>query len=158
VDMNLSLRNFLVAVCILFLLHVSTLAQSSEVTQIRIASSWGGLGTPAHDDLTIVRKGTGYHAGNNRVDAQLIDNLLNALHQPAVPKIDLTNLGITQEWLNANAEKGIREYADDFYSRAAPNLQALYLSTFKDMEFMKRLVPSRYRLRWTDDNPSVEVE
>src|SRR5215813_2029804 len=118
--MILSRQKFIFAVCVLFLVHVSTLAQSSEVTQIRIASSWGGLGTPAHDDLTIVRKGTGYYAGDNRVDAKLIDKLLDAFRQPAVPKIDLSNLGITQEWLNANAEKGVREYADEFYSRAAP--------------------------------------
>ena len=152
------LQKFVFSICVLFLLQVSTVAQSSEVTQVRIISSWGGLGTPAHNELTIVRQGNSYRAGGKIVDAQLITNLLDALHGAAVSKIDLTNLGITQAWLDANAEQGIREYADFYYSNSAPNLQALYLSTFKDMAFMTRLVPSVYGLRWTDDYPLVEVE
>ena len=136
------LQKFLFAICVLFLLQVSTVAQPSEVTHVRIISSWGGLGTPAHNELTIVRQGNSYRAGGKIVDAQLIENLLDALHQPAMSKIDLTNLGITQAWLDANAEKGVKEYAEFYYSSSAPNLQALYLSTFKDMAFMTRLVPS----------------
>jgi hypothetical protein len=156
--MNLSPQKFVFSVCVLFLLAVSAVAQSSVVTQIRITSSWGGLGTPAHNELIIVRKGNSYHADDKIVDAHLINNLFDALHRPAVSKINLNNLGIIQTWLDANAETGVREYADFYYSNAAPNLQALYLSTFKNLSFITRLVPSLYESRWTDDYPLVEVE
>jgi hypothetical protein len=146
------------AVSLLFLLPLWTAAQTGEVTQIRITSSWGGLGTPAHDQLVITRKANDYYAHGKKLNAALVSNLLSALDAPAIPEIDLANLGITQEWLDANAEAGVKEYADFFYSTAAPNLQALYLSTFTDMTFMKAMVPSTFQGWWTDDYPNVEVE
>lgn len=142
----------------LFLLPLSTLAQSKQAIQIRIVSSWGGLGTPAQNELLITRTPTGYYSHGKKIEAQLITNLVDALNSPAISKIDLANLGVTQAWLDANAERGVREYADNYFSSAAPNLQALYLSTFKNLRLMNRLLPSLYRSRWTDDYPLVEIE
>lgn len=151
-------RKLFTAIALLFFLTVSATAQVSGVTQIKIVSAWGGLGKPEHDELIIMRKAGSYYASGRKVDARLVDGLINALNMPAIPEIDLANLGINQQWLNDNAEKGVREYADFYYSTAAPNLQALYLSTFKNMDFMKRIVPPLYPGNWTDDYPYVEVE
>lgn len=146
------------AVSLLLLLPLWTLAQAAEPTQIRIVSAWGGMGPSKRFDLLITRKGNDYYANGKKVDGGLVTNLVAALEAPVIPEVDLTNLGLTQEWLDANAEKGVRDYADFYYTVAAPNLQALYLNTFKDAAFMKRFVPSLYRGWWTDDYPVVEVE
>ena len=146
------------AVSLLFLLPLCTAAQTAEVTQIRITSSWGGYGPPAQDQLVITRKADAYYANGKKLNTALVSDLLSALDAPPIPEIDLANLGITQEWLDANAEKGVKEYADFFYTTATPNLQALYLSNFKDIDFMKALVSSTFRGWWTDDYPIVEVE
>jgi hypothetical protein len=151
-------QKLIFAVSLLLLLPVWALAQTAEVTQIRISSSWGGLGTPAHDQLVITRKRSDYYANGKKVNAVLVSNLLAALNAPTISDVDLANLGITQEWLDANAEPAIKEYADFYYSAAAPNLQALYLSNFKDITLMKGLSASLYRGWWTDDYPLVEVE
>lgn len=153
-----SLQKFFFAICILFLLTHCTLAQSGEVTQIKIVSFWTGLGTPALNELTITRKASSYYYDDKKVDAQLVDRLVKALNEPRIAKPDLANIGVTQAWLNANAEKGIKEYAEFYYSTSATNLKDLYLSTFKDVNFMKRLLPSLYKVRWTDDYPRVEVK
>ena len=151
-------QKLIFAASLLLLLPVWGLAQTAEVTQIRISSSWGGLGTPAHDQLVITRTGSDYYADGKKVNAVLVSNLLAALNAPGISEVDLAHLGITREWLDANAEPAIKEYADFYYSAAAPNLQALYLSTFKDINHMKGLAASLYRGWWTDDYPLVEVE
>lgn len=151
-------QKLLIAVSLLLLFPLLALAQTAEAKQIRIVSSWGGLGDSARSELLITRKADGYYANGKKVNAVLVSNLLTALNKPAIPEVDLANLGVTQEWLNANAEKGVKEYADFYYSTAAPNLQALYLSSFKNVAFMKSLVPSLYQSWWTDDYPQVAVE
>ena len=156
--MTSTLKNISTLVTILLVLPMCTLGQPSEAAEIRISSFWGGLGTPAHSELIIKREASGYYAEGKKIDPQLIDNLLKTLKMPIVPKINSANLGITQAWLDANAEKGIKHYAASRYSTAAPNLQALYLTTFKDLHFIERLLPNLYGLRWTDDNPLVEIE
>lgn len=156
--MTSSIRRVVFTICVLFLLSHCTLAQSSGVTQIKIVSSWGGFGTPAHDELTITRKAGSYYSRGKNVDTRLVDRLVETLNDPRITEPDLANVGVTQAWLDANAEKGVKEYAGFYYSTAAPNLQALYLSSFKDVDFMKRLLPLLYRGGWTDDRPRVAVE
>ena len=77
--MTSSLQKFVT--CILFLLSHSTLAHSSEVTQIKIVSSWVGLGTPSHNELTITRKAGNYYSGGKKVDALLVNTLVSALNE-----------------------------------------------------------------------------
>ena len=148
----------ILSVSVLCSVPIRTAAQTPGVTQIKILSGWGGLGTPKSDELTITRKGDVYFAGSKRINVQLINNLAHAVSSPAIPTINLANLGITQAWLDANAEKGLKDYADSYYSSASPNQQALYLSTFRDVAFMKVLLPSLYPGMWTDDYPWFEVE
>src|SRR5689334_3308025 len=145
-------------VFVIWLVPLTIAAQSITPTEIKIVSSWNGLGPWARDELIITRKGTDYYTDGKKVDAQLVRNLIDALNAPTIPQIDLPNLGITQAWLDANAEKGVKEYADAYYSSSAKNLQALYLSTFKNLSFMKSLVASLYPGMWTDDYPRLEIK
>src|SRR5215207_9765588 len=107
---------------------LSASARVGEVSQIKIVSAWGGLGKPEHDELVITRKSGGYYAKGNKIKEQLVRNLLSAIEAPVISEFDLPNLGLTQEWLDVNAEPAVKEYAEFYYSTAAPNLRALYLS------------------------------
>lgn len=152
-----SLR-FAAVILVVSLVQLSVVAQSTAPAQIKIVSFWTGLGKPAYEELIITRKDKTYYTRDQIVDAQLVSNLIDALNAPAISRIDLPNLGIDQAWLDANAEKGVKEYTADYYSTSAPNLQALYLSTFKNLSFMKTLVASLYPGRWTDDYPRIDIE
>jgi hypothetical protein len=143
----------------IFFLHPSgVMARIPGVAQIHIVSTWGGLGSPRHEELIITRKSGSYFANGNPVKNQLVNDLLAAVDAPVIEKPDLDNLGLTQEWLEANAEKGVKEYAEAYFQMAAPNLQALYLASFKNQSLIGNLLPSLLRGGWTDDYPGIEVE
>ena len=135
---------------------VTAMAQSRSVKQIVIVSGGGGEGDSG--EFVITRKAGAYLAAGVQVPDELIANLLSAIDAPVVAKTNLANLGITQEWLDANAENAMKEYAEDYFSRAAKNQQALYFSSFKDPKLIERVLPDIFDSRHSDDYPIVEVE
>jgi len=153
--MNAALTTILLC---LSLVTVTALAQSRPVNQIRIVSSWGGLGEGKQGEVVVTRKAGAYLADGEKIPDDLIANFLFAIEAPVVAKPNLANLGITQKWLNANAEKAIKEYAEKYFSRAAKNQQALYFSSFKNPKFIERVLPNIFNSLHTDDYPRVEIE
>lgn len=143
---------------ILLILCAFVFAQTREVKEIKINSSWGGLGTPQKSELIIAHKPKGYYAGGDRVEKHLVDNLLGAIDEPEIKKFELANLGITQEWLDANAQAGIEDYAASYFSMSAPKQKQLYLSSFKNLQFIEKIIPKVLNGGWTDDYPSFGVE
>ncbi len=135
---------------------ITALAQSRSVKQIVIVSGGGGEGESG--EFVITRNASAYLADGVQVPEELIANLLSAIDAPVVAKTNLANLGITQEWLDANAENAMKEYAEDYFSRAAKNQQALYFSSFKDPKLIERVLPSIFDSLHTDDYPIVELE
>src|SRR5258706_5670543 len=105
-------------ICLGMLLVLMPLAASAQTNfqELEIVSSWGGLGTPAQSVLMIKHQPGGYYVNGEKIDERLITDFLNALDEPKVAKLELSNLGITQEWLNANALTGVKEYASFYYS------------------------------------------
>src|SRR5262245_29635539 len=89
---------------------VTALAQIRSVKRIRIVSSWAGLGPSDYRELIVTRRTGSYFANGKKISDELIANLLSAIDAPVVAKADPANLGITQEWLDANAEKAIKDY------------------------------------------------
>jgi hypothetical protein len=84
---------------------VTALAQSRSVNQIVITSGGGGEGDSG--EFVITRKPGAYLADGVKIPDELIANLLSAIDAPVVTKTNPANLGLTQEWLDANAEKAI---------------------------------------------------
>jgi hypothetical protein len=142
----------------LFIFCASSFAQTHEASKIRILSVWEGLGKPQKSNLLIIRKSKGYYADGNKIETHLVENLLKAAAAPAMKQIEPANLGITEEWLNANAEAGFKEYVGYQLSSVAPNQQQLYLSSFKDIQSIRKILPAVLLGIWTDDVPYVEVE
>jgi len=153
--MNAALTTILLC---LSLVTVTALAQSRSVNQIKIVSSGGWSGEDNYGELLIKRKAGAYLADGVQVPDELIANLLSAIGAPVVTEPNLANLGITQEWLAANAEKGIKEYAAEYFSLAAPNQQALYFSSFKDPILIERVLPWLFNVVHSDDFPEAEIE
>lgn len=146
-----------ISLFLILLTPLTVLAQPDELAQMNIVSSWGGLGTRKQSELTIQRKSKGYFQDGNRVEEKLILNLMMAINEPVISKPDLGNLGITQEWLEASAEKGLKEYAGGFYLSAAPNQKALYFSSFKNLDFIGKVVPSLFQFFRSDDYPRIQI-
>ena len=143
---------------VLFFGCIFSFAQARDVRQIKIISTWGGLGTPQKSELLITRKPKGYYAKGDRIENQKIDELLTAIDAPEIKGFQAANLGITQDWLEANAEPGVKEYAAYYFSTAALNQKELYLSTFKNLQTIEKILPGVLRGGWTDDHPSFTAE
>jgi len=154
------MMNAALTVILLFLSlsTVTSMAQSRSVNQIRIVSSWGGLGEGKHSELVVTRKSGAYLANGKKISDELIVNLLSAIDAHVVAKPDPANLGTTQEWLDANAKKAIKEYAVAYFSLAAPNQRELYFSSFKDPKFIEKVLPRLFNFVASDDYPRVEIE
>ncbi|HEX5082223.1 MAG TPA: hypothetical protein VFY40_09260, partial [Blastocatellia bacterium] len=135
----------------LSLLTVTAVAQSRSIEQIRIVSRWAGLGPIAHGELIVTRKSGSYQVNGKKISDELIVNLLSAIDAPVVTAPNLANLGITQEWLDANAEKAAREHAGAYFSSANKDQQALYFSSFKDPKFIEEKVLPRLYDSWHTD-------
>lgn len=152
------MKKYLLAVTLLLLSFSFSFAQTSEVREIKITSTWGGLGDAQKSELIITQKSKGFYAKGKKIETQLVENLLKAINAPEIKQFNAENLGITQEWLNANAQSGVKEYADYYYSTAAPNQQSLYLTTFMNLQFIEEILPSVLRGGWTDDYPHFGLE
>jgi len=152
------MKKFLPVILFLFLTCIFSFAQTRDVQEIKITSTWGGLGTPQQSELLITHKSKDYYVKGNKIEKRLIDNLLNAIESPEIKQFETRNLGITQEWLNAYAEIAVKEYADYYFSVAAPNQKELYLSSFKNLQFIEKILPSVLSGGWSDDFPHFEVE
>jgi hypothetical protein len=76
----------------------------------------------------------------------------------SVERIRMANLGITQEWLDANAEVAIEAYVNNRNPSITPNRRALHLSSFKDLKIIEKVLLRRFNIKWTDDYPSAEIE
>ncbi len=132
-------------------------SQSVGLRQVQINSRWGGLGTPAASELTIMKQGSKFRLGQRIIDAQLLGSFLTALREPDIPEIDLSNLGITQEWLIRNHEGPLSQYQGGPEVRAR-NQQALYRARFEDPAYISPLLSRIYKSGFhTDDYPSVQV-
>jgi hypothetical protein len=152
-----------ISIFVLLLFPLSAYAQVRAVKQIKITSAWGGLTmnstSPSYGEVLIEKTATGYYSDGKKIDDSLIRALLFAIHEPVIRHPRLANLGITQERLNANAESGAKEYAEEWFTtRFAPNQKALYFSTFKNLRLVRQILPSIMRGGWSDDFPSFEVE
>lgn len=133
-------------------------AQDVSLKQLHINSRWGGLGTPAGSDLTIIKNKSKYRLGSKTVAPELIDAFLKAIGESDIPQPELGNLGVTREWLANKKERLGAQYQGGPQMRA-PNQQALYKKKFEDPAFIAPLVNHIYTsLFHTDDYPSVEVQ
>lgn len=74
------------------------------VKRVVIQSAAGGLEAGSNTLVTIRRRGSKYLLNGQPVSAVQVQSLVDALSAPPLTKMDMTNLGITHEWLASKAE------------------------------------------------------
>lgn len=109
-------------------------------------------------NLTISNISGQFVSNGNAISEHMVTRLLTAINMPIHRRAELRNLGVTQAWLNENADAAVKEYARGYYNSANPKQKALYLLTFTNLRIAARLVNEILNGRWTDDYPLVEIE
>ena len=152
------MKNHILTILLFLTISDFALAQTRDVQEIQIISAWGGFGPAGKSELTITRKLKGYYSNDNKVETQLVENLLNAIDENEISKPSLANLGMTQEWLDVNAQKGVEEYASVYFSMGADNQKELFYSTLKNQRLVEILLLLIFSGGWTDDYPRIEIK
>jgi len=86
---------------------------------------------------------------------QDVTALLQVLAAPPILQAELSNIGITQQWLNDNAKGALRGASGCEFTQEH---KALLLSNFTSLQEVNHLLPDLLGLDHTDDYPFVTVE
>ena len=113
--------------------------QNPGLLRIQINSRWGGLGKPAASEVTITKQGPEFRLGHKTIDPDLVTGFAAALREPDIPEPNLSNLGITQDWLIRNHEGPLSRYQGGPEIQAQ-NQQALYRKRFEDTAYISPLI------------------
>jgi hypothetical protein len=100
-----------------------------------------GQSEPDRVDLFIRRAGDAYYLDDKLVDASLISALVKALSAPPNPELNLDDLGVTPEWLKANASSVAHRLAESRIVNGGPVHEAMLESAFADPATMGKVVP-----------------
>lgn len=143
----------------LLLLFVNTSSFGADrVVRIQITSSWDGLGKPAKKSWTIKNKAGSFSSGRTKVDKDAIEGLLVAIGSPAMERPTLSALGITQSWLDENADVAMREHLTAWDGEPSSEQKELFTKYFTNYQFVEGLLPRYYASFWTDDAPYFHME
>ena len=72
--------------------------------------------------------------------------------------MSFSNLGITQSWLDQNAELAFDEYFKDRTHSILPSQKELFISRFRSSSAVGKAVDAYFNSYWTDDWPNAHVE
>ncbi|CAN5855472.1 hypothetical protein BH20ACI4_BH20ACI4_27740 [soil metagenome] len=140
--MKISVLLFIILLISFFSYQVS--AQSKEIEKIKITSSWTGLAPTLNSNLVIKQKKGKFYANGKKIETRLIDELLKQIN--IKEEQTLETLGITQEWLDENAEKVIpvRLY------KPLPEEKDFFINSFRNLKLVEKILPRIFG-SWTDD-------
>ncbi|MHC4571226.1 MAG: hypothetical protein ACYS0C_04015 [Planctomycetota bacterium] len=109
--------------------------------------------------LTIIRKVDGDYLDGNPVDSKLVDKLLDAINEPVIRELDISKLGISQRWLDQNAESALQEYVHDYpYLQPTNKQRDLFVRSFRSLELVNEVLHTYYQGWWTDDYPKLGLK
>jgi hypothetical protein len=109
-------------------------------------------------EIVIQHKPDGFYLHRKHIDQKLIEGLIAAINEPVLAKPELHNLGITQDWLDANAERAGMDYDPRRFREASQNQKALFTSTFKNPTVISNVLSSIFfGSVKVDDYPFIKV-
>lgn len=114
--------------------------QTRQGRRVEIATAWEGWESSIRTTFLILRHRDAYWCRSKPVDARLVNALLVALNEAAIPEPNLQNLGLTKEWLEA-AVLGIPASGWLGVQREA------FRDAFTDHEFVKNVFTNPFRSR-----------
>lgn len=129
-------------------------AAQRSVVQVRITTSWGGLGKPEKTEVIIRKDGTSFRSGRQKIDGTLISSLVSALNEETIEEPSVPNLGITDAWLKSMVNKND---VSPYWADAAPNQKDLFVGSFTDVSTVAEVVPRLFDFVRTDDYSAAEA-
>lgn len=146
-----------VLLLVLLTVPISVGQAQKSVKAIEIRTGWGGLGAPQKNVVTIQRKGDEFISNGRSVSADKVQALVSALLAAPVTKPELTNLGITTEWLKTNvASQKPRAWAQATATTAKQ--QQMFNNAFTDVAVIEKALPSLFTYTKFDDYPGASVD
>jgi hypothetical protein len=138
--------------------RVNSYAQTEkQVSQITIKAHWAGLGS-AGDNTVVIRRVQGtFRRDGQTIAPSLISTLLNSLNAVPIVAPKTTNLGVTEQWLKAQAPK---QHPRAFAQGIEPTQGqiSLFNSSFTNLTVIDSVVDRLFQYWRSDDYPAVEVE
>jgi hypothetical protein len=169
-------KTFLISLFFVFF-AIAAPAWSAEVVSISITSSQSGLNGKTTGKIQIERTSSGYvgnldirHVGSIRkkneefeefpVPTKYIKRFQKSLQANSIPKLDLNQLNITQEWIRKRIEEALeidfKKYSPKEYL-TLESRKALILDRLVDVKKTLLKLQRHYKSEWFDDYPKVEV-
>jgi hypothetical protein len=134
---------------------------SAQRLRIEIFSQWDGLSTGAQKTYVISGSDRKYRSGIHPIDPQAVAAFLAAVHEPSVPTATLEACGITQGWLNANADAAMYSARESDVNgkpiMPSPEQVAIFLKRFEDFSRAQSLLDSALKRVMLDDDPFLRV-
>jgi hypothetical protein len=151
------LRSFSFLAVVILLCSAWASGQTPQVRLIQIKSYWAGLGPSAASELVMRKEGGSFRLENRIVDSRLISEFVSRLNEAPLPHPEMSNLGITQEWLYAKSKTVPISYT---IGRSVPSADQdeLFRRSFTNSGIIAKIIPSLFRFSRTDDYPSIDVE
>jgi hypothetical protein len=128
-----------------------------EITRIQIKSIYLGLADAGEEELNIEKKDSHFYAQKEMVSDAAVCALLETINSRIIEKPDLENLGVTQTWLNENARPALSEYLKNQRKALSSKQKKHFLTSFTNLQSMKKVVDDYYSRYWTDDDPRIEI-
>jgi len=97
-------------------------------------------------------------AENRGIPDEQVTAFLAALDARTEGSFSFSDLGITQTWLDQNAEPAFDEYFRGRTSCITPSQRELFISHFRNASAMGRAVGAYFESYWTDDFPWAHVK
>ena len=156
-------RPFVKACCLLFLslllaLPIWSQTQSSRVQTLKVQSAWGGLGQPAHSEISIQRQGDSYKAGGRVIPGAALYALENAIQAPVLGAPVAANLGVSAEWLHQYGDRAGAHTSRLHYREGLPEQKVLFRKAFEDQQTLPSRIEEVYKSFHTDDYPHMRMQ
>ncbi len=149
---------------ILHFLFLTVLAASisfaegqKTVKAIEICNGWEGFGPPQNDMTTIQRKGNEFVSNDKSVSADKVRALVSALSAEPVGKPEMTNLGITREWLTAKLPSQKPRAWGQALEPTGKQRQK-FNKAFTDVAVIAKVLPNLFTYTMFDDYPETKVD
>lgn len=128
------------------------------VKRVVIHSVFYSLGNSRITQVTIKRKGKKFVSNDRPVSAALVQSLAAALSAPPLTKPDMTNLGITQEWLASKFESPRLPERIRRADKATASQEKLFRKSFTDLNLVANVLPDLFIYEITDTLLFCRVE
>ena len=142
------MRKILAAAICALLFAATTTCQEIGWREITIESRWVGLAQAQNLKLVIAPPNGAILLGKHRIDPKLVDDLIGSLTSKVQAVPTPSNLGMTQNWLERNAETS---------QEGAPNQRELFRGSFTDSRTVAELLPFAFKFLKFDDYPQLTV-